>query len=39
MGTAKVRYQTLAAALATNLVKLANLTTGGPAPALAWSPA
>ena len=40
VGRAKVRYQALAAALVTNLVRLRNLMmTGDPAPSLAWSPA
>jgi transposase/IS5 family transposase len=39
VGKAKVQYQALAAALVTNLMKLANLRTGGPTTAPAWSPA
>ena len=39
VGQAKVRYQALAAALVTNLVRLTNVMTPEPAPSLAWRPA
>ena len=39
VGQAKVRYQALATALVTNLVRLTNVMTPEPAPSLAWSPA
>jgi transposase/IS5 family transposase len=39
VGQAKVRYQALATALVTNLVRLTNVMTPEPAPSLAWRPA